>query len=304
MQSRIIRAATLAAAMLTSANFRPVAALITGAAIWGVIWYPYRALMAMGIGGIAASVLTYIVALLLGLLVLRRHLRAMRWSPMLAAIALTAGGCNIGYVVATLHGEVMRVLLLFYLAPLWTVLLAFLLLGERLTRVGGAVVVLSLAGAMIMLWHPQLGAPWPRAGAEWAGMAAGLLFALSNVLIRKAKDLTIEIKSLAVFVGAIVIGGGLLAAGVEAAPVMPGGEGWLILGIVGLVLLLVNLVVQFGLMGIPANRAIVILLSELVFAALFSWLLAGETMGLREWIGGGLIAAASVLSARMESSPH
>jgi drug/metabolite transporter (DMT)-like permease len=43
---------------------------------------------------------------------------------MLLLIALVAGGCNLGYVLATVHGEVMRVLLLFYLAPLWTVLLA------------------------------------------------------------------------------------------------------------------------------------------------------------------------------------
>lgn len=287
--------------MPTRANFLPVASLITGAAVWGVIWYPYRALHAMGIGGIAASVITYAIALVIGAIVLRRHLNALRWTPTLVVIALAAGGCNIGYVVATLYGEVMRVLLLFYLAPLWTVFLAYLLLGERLTRTGAAVIVLSLVGAATMLWHPQLGVPWPAAGAEWVGLGAGFLFALTNVLIRKAKELTIEVKSLAVFIGAIVVGGALLAAGVEAAPAIPGVEGWLILGFLGVVLLLVNLVVQFGLMATPANRAIVILLSELVFAALASWLLAGETIGAREWVGGVLIAAASVFSARMES---
>jgi drug/metabolite transporter (DMT)-like permease len=61
-------------------------------------------------------------------------------------IELAAGGCNLGYVLATLNGEVVRVLLLFYLAPLWTVLLSRLLLGERLNRFGVFVIALSLAG--------------------------------------------------------------------------------------------------------------------------------------------------------------
>lgn len=278
-----------------------VPALITGAVVWGTIWYPYRILHQLGVGGIASSSLTYLVAFVLGLLAFRRQLAAFRPSWMLVLLGLAAGGCNLGYVLATLHGAVMRVLLLFYLAPLWTVLLAALLLGERLCRVGIAVVALSLAGAVTMLWHPEYGAPWPASGAEWLGLAAGFLFALTNVLIRKAAGITIELKSLAVFLGAVVIGVLLLLAGVEPVPGLRGQQVLLLLGMLGVVLLVVNLVVQFGLMHCPANRAIVILLSELVFAALSSWWLAGEAMGLREWLGGGMIAAASLFSARMEA---
>jgi drug/metabolite transporter (DMT)-like permease len=63
----------------------------------------------------------------------------------------------------------------------------------------------------------------------------------------------------------------------------------------------INLVVQYGLTRISASRAVVIFLFELVVAAAASWWLAGETMGLREWFGGALIIAASLLSARMET---
>jgi len=65
-------------------------------------------------------------------------------------------------------------------------------------------------------------------------------------------------------------------------------------------LLAVHLVVQYGLTHASANRAIVILLSELVVAALASWLLAGEYMGLKEWAGGALIVLASLFSGHME----
>jgi drug/metabolite transporter (DMT)-like permease len=286
--------------MSAAAHRTAVAALLTGATVWGLIWYPYRALAQMGVPGIASSMLTYGVALAGALLLWRGRLRGLRPAPMLLAIALSAGGCNLGYVLATLHGEVMRVLLLFYLAPLWTVLLSRLLLGERLDGAGAAVVALSLGGAVTMLWHPELGAPFPAGGAEWIGLAAGFLFALSNVLVRRTPELSIEHKSVAVFLGVVVLGALLLpfqgGAGVAA---LGTGPALALLALVGGVLLAVNLVVYFGLTHTPANRAIVIFLFELVVAAVSSWLLAGEAMGLREWLGGAMIVGASLFSGRV-----
>lgn len=276
-----------------------VAALVTGAFIWGVIWYPYRVLQAWGIDGLLASSLTYAVALcLVAPFVPWRRVRQDGF--LLLALALAGGGCNVGYVVATLHGEVMRVLLLFYLAPLWTTLFAWTLLGERLSRNEAGIVALSLAGAIVMLWRPELGMPWPAHLAEWLGLIAGLLFALTNVLIRKASSIAVTTKTAAICLG--VIGIGLLGhvAFGGGLPAVQGGGVFGLLVVVGLVLAVINPVVQQGLMRVAANRAIVIMLSELVFAAISAWLLAGEAMGLREWAGGSLIVAASLLSVRGE----
>jgi drug/metabolite transporter (DMT)-like permease len=280
-----------------------VCALLAGAVVWGVIWYPYRLLEAAGVSGVLSSTLTYLAALLLGLTVLRKAWRRARWSWMLVPIALAGGGCNLGYVLATLHGEVIRVLLLFYLAPLWTVLLSRLLLGERLTVAGAAVIGFSVAGAFIMLWHPALGMPLPRNGAEWTGMASGLLFALTNVLVRRAAHLTIEVKSLAVFAGVVVLGLAALLLEGAGAGMHHGPSIWLVILVIGLILLVINLVVQYGLMRTPANQAIVILLSELVVAAVSSWLLAGEAMSAQEWLGGAMIVTASLFSGRLEQKP-
>lgn len=277
-----------------------VAALFAGATVWGLIWYPYRLIEAEGVSGLAATTFTYAVALILGVAIFRKRLRGARTDGWLVAIALASAGCNLGYVLAVLHGEVMRVLLLFYLAPVWTLLLARLLLGERVTPSGIAVMALALAGAAVMLWHAETGAPWPRNGAEWLGLAAGFLFALANVLIRRADHYGIELKSVAVFVGIVVVGGlGLLMVGPVDLPAMTWRAGTLTLAI-GIVLLIINPVVQYGLTGVAAGRAVVIFLFELVVAALSSWWLAGETMGPREWLGGALIVAASLFSARLE----
>ncbi|MBL8416527.1 MAG: DMT family transporter [Propionivibrio sp.] len=275
--------------------------MLTGALIWGLIWYPYRILRDAGIDGVVASSATYAVALLLGLAFFRRSLRAFSPSWPLFWLALAAGGCNLGYVLATLNGEVVRVLLLFYLAPLWTVLLSRLLLGERLNRFGAFVIALSLAGAATMLWPPHAGLPLPQDAGDWLGLGAGFSFALLNVLSRRAQDITIEIKSMAAFVGVLFFGGLLILCGI-GQPKMPAAPStWLLIALIGGVLVVANLVVQFGLARIAANRAIVIMLSEVGIAALSSWLLADEALGLREWVGGAMIVAASVFSARMES---
>jgi drug/metabolite transporter (DMT)-like permease len=284
-----------------------VLALLSGAIVWGIIWYPYRMLEQAGLSGLSASILTYLVALILGLILLRKRVCAERPAWILLLIGLCAAGCNLGYVLAMLHGQVMRVLLLFYLAPLWTVLWSRLLLNERLTGPGTGVIALSLGGAVTMLWRPELGAPWPANVSEWLGMAAGFLFALSNVLVRQAAHLSIEIKSLAVFAAVVVLGLLMLpfepvTAVMQNRPLQLAWEHWLQLLLLGALLLVINLVVQYGLTHTSANQAIVIFLFELVVAALSSWLLAGETMGARDWLGGAMIIAASLFSGKMEKT--
>jgi drug/metabolite transporter (DMT)-like permease len=76
--------------------------------------------------------------------------------------------------------------------------------------------------------------------------------------------------------------------------------GWGLILAIGLALLVATLSVQYGLAHTPAMQAIVLLLTELVAAGLSSWWLAGEVMTAREWWGGAMIVAASLLSGKME----
>jgi len=275
-----------------------VAALLGGALIWGLIWYPYRILRDGGVDGVAAATASYALAFALGWICWRPRRCRVTPSWTLLWIALAAGTCNLGYVLATLTGEVMRVLLLFYLAPLWTVLLARLLLDERLDAGGALVIGLSLAGAAIMLWQPRLGLPAPQDAGDWLGLLAGLAFALFNVLSRRARQLSSESKVLAAFAGVVAMGLLLLLAGAGSWRLPTDTTLWLLLALLGGVLLLTNVIVQFGLARVAANRAIVIMLSELAVAALAAWLLADEALAPREWVGGAIIVAASLSTAR------
>ncbi len=281
----------------------PTWALLAGATLWGLAWYPYRLLAAGGLDGLWATVLTYGVAFAIGVALFPREAWRLRRAPALAIVmGLAIGWSNLAYVLGVLEGEVMRVLLLFYVAPLWTVPLAWLLLGERLDAAGGVVMALALAGAAAMLWKPQLGAPWPTDRAEWLGLAAGFLFALGNVLIRRLDTMTDAGKSIVIWAGVTIaalvflprsaLPSGAVAAAVRAHAIL--------IVALGAALVAMSLALQYGLARMPANRAIVILLFELVVAAIASYALAGEVLDARALAGAVLIVAATTASAWME----
>jgi drug/metabolite transporter (DMT)-like permease len=288
---------------------KPAWALVAGASLWGIVWYPYRLLAQAGLDGIWSTALTYGFALVLGCAIFPRSFVALRRAPPLGAFLMAAaiGWSNLAYVVAVLDGSVMRVLLLFYLAPLWTVPIAWIALGEKLDRPAAATMLLALAGAVVMLWRPELGMPWPASRSEWLAVIAGFLFALGNVLVRRNHTMGDAEKSIAIWIGVTVaalahtpwsdLGAGAVRELALANAMLVGG--------VGLALVAMSLAMQYGLSRMPANRAIVLLLVELPIAVLAAWLLAGEVPRLQDWVGGLLIVAATLVTGlRGESAAH
>ena len=254
--------------------------------------------------GSLATLIAYLLAMLCGVFMLPRVWRELPKAGWWAvALLISAGWANFGYVLAVLNGEVMRVLLLFYLAPLWTILLSYWLLGERLNRYGYLVIVLSFFGAVIMLWRPKLGLPLPQNASEWIGLTAGMGFALSNVVSRRAGHLSAAVKSNSVLFGTVLLTAPLLLWQGELTEQVLAidAQSWLILGLLGIVICASSFAVQYGLAFLSANRVIVLFLFELVFAAIASYFLADEAMHLRDWIGALLIVSASLLSGRLHT---
>jgi drug/metabolite transporter (DMT)-like permease len=280
----------------------PVAGVLSGALVWGLIWYPYRFLQSGGVSGTLATMLTYLIALLIGTFLLRRiwHER-QAFGGWVLLLVISAGWSNFGYVLAMLQGEVMRVLLLFYLAPVWTILFSLWLLGERLNLHGYLVVALSLTGAFIMLWKPSLGFPLPQSLSEWLGLSAGMSFALSNVISRRTSHLSVEAKCFSVWLGATLLTlpflfwqGGLLNQIVAIDK-----QSWVLLVVMGIALWATSFAVQYGVTHLAANQSAVLFLFELVVAAISSYFFAAEEMGWREWLGAIPIIFAGFLSAKL-----
>jgi drug/metabolite transporter (DMT)-like permease len=285
-------------------NSLAIFGLLFGALCWGIIWYPYRLMAEAGVSGIASSFYTYCIASIVAGIYFCRHWRGLFSQPKsILWLGLIAGWTNLSYVLAVIDGEVMRVMLLFYLSPLWTLLLARFWLKEPITQVGFVSIVIALIGAYIMLAGP-VGAvtyhlPIPRNMAEWLALSSGMGFSLTNVITRKSSHLTLCAKSFAVWFG--VIGVALIFSpfigGTFPAPSFFSITHWLIMGLIALLLMAATLLVQFGVTQLTAIRASVLFLFELVVAAIASYYLAHEAMTLNEWIGGSLIVAAALIAA-------
>ena len=279
----------------------PVIALICAATFWGVSWYPLRLLDSMGVHGVWTVLVVFSGSFVLGTILLRpRWGDLTRYPVLMLLLAVGSAITNLGFILALLNGEVMRVLLLFYLSPVWTVILGALLLDEPITAQSIRTITLAMAGALVMLWDVETGLPLPRTEADWLALGAGVGFALTNVMARKGRAIHLHSKSIAIWGGAAVAA--LIWIVIMGLP-MPSisATAWsILLGVGSLVLILATLAVIYGVSQMPVQRSAVILLFELVVGALSAYLLAGEVMRAAEWVGGTLIVIASLSASRVK----
>ncbi len=278
----------------------PVMALLFSATMWGLLWYPLRLLEQAGLQGLWTTLLIYLVALLVGAIPTISRFNELGSRPgLLLALALTSGWCNVAFIVAVIDGNVVRVLLLFYLSPLWATLLGWFLLKERPSNASLSVLLLAMVGAVTMLWDSALSYPWPQSGADWLAISSGFSFAVANVLTRSAQSISIRIKTLVSWIGVVVVAFVWIFFAQLPAPqlTMATLTGSIALGLFGIMCM--TWAVQYGVTHMPVYRSSVILIFEIVAGAISSQLLTDEIVLVKEWLGGGLIVLAAYLSARI-----
>jgi len=266
----------------TSPGLLPALALAFNALVWGVSWWPFRELQALGLHPLWATVLVYAIAVLLILATRRRALGTLLRTPSLWLLVLASGTTNAAFNWAMVIGDVVRVVLLFYLMPLWAVALA------------GAFIVLKPAGAGVAL-------PLPQSLPDWLAVLGGFSFALNNVMLRHQAHQPEEARALAMFCGGVLVAGTLATTlAVQAlVPWLPAPHtGWLLaVGALSLAFLVSNLALQYGASRLPANVTSVVMLCEVVFATLSAVALGAGTLTPTVLMGGALILAAALLSA-------
>jgi len=280
----------------------PVLGLLYGATFWGVVWYPSRLLEESGVHGAWLTLVAYGAAFVVFAPFSRLSLDGIRHQPgEVVALILSAGWTNVAFVLAVLEGEVVRVVLLFYLSPVWTVLLGRFLLNEALSGRTLIMLCLGLGGSLVMLWDPTVGRV-PLNRADLLALSAGFAFAVNNVMTRRITGLGVRAKTHLAWLGVIVIATLFIqvrpVAVPDVAPIV-----WvatIALGLGGF--MLSTLAVVYGVSHMPVQRSAMIMLFELVVSALSAWWLAGEVVSTREWAGGGLIIAAALIAIFQEDS--
>lgn len=279
----------------------PALALLLNAFVWGVSWFPFRQIAGHGLHPLWTTCLIYLaIAVPMG--VLRRHAwKGFAAFPMLVVLGLAAGFTNVGFNWAVTQGDVVRVVLLFYLMPLWSVLLAWLLLGER--PAGGALarVALALTGVAVVLKAPGTDWPVPSSLPDWLGVAAGFGFAVTNIALRHLRQAPGESRALAMFCGCAFVAGvaalGGTALGAFDSP-LRASSGWLgWAALLGTAFVLANVCLQYGAARLAASTTSVIMLSEVLFASVSSVALGAAAMEPRILVGGSLIVLGAVWAA-------
>ncbi|CAM8419473.1 RhaT Permeases of the drug/metabolite transporter (DMT) superfamily [Candidatus Methylopumilus universalis] len=281
-------------------SWLPIFSLLFGAFVWGIIWYPYRLMANAGVSGIYSSFYVFILTIAIALpyfFITKKKVPI--WSKDFWLLALVAGYTNISYVLAVIDGEVVRVMLLFYLSPVWTIFLAHFMLNEDTQKRHYIAVFISLIGAFIMFWEPGY-LIHLDSKSDWLALSSGLGFAITNVMTRKHEHMTVNQKALAIWLGVIVVAMICIMFDKNAMPTLdffrPVDAA--IMMAIALSLFLSTLLVQFGVTQIKAVEASSFFLFEIVVAAISSYFLVGESIAFNEWLGGIFIIAGVILSSK------
>ncbi len=286
----------------TTHNRLAIAALLFSSSLWGIIWYPLRWLDEAGMSAVWSSLVMYLAAGALALpFLFKRNIFNASNRRDLFFLAVAAGITNIAFLVALTEGEVMRVMLLFYLSPIWSVLLSRWWLKEHLSSSAIAMLCLAMTGSLVMLWDTSVGWPWPRDLADWLAITASLAFSVNNVLARKLAKVSMAAKTGVIWWGVVIAS--ILVLVWQQAPVPAVTINvWIVAGLVGLLgIVVMTVTVLYGIARMPIYHSSVIMLFELVVAAIAAWALTNEVMSLQEWLGGGLIMLAAYGVAKSEA---
>lgn len=273
-----------------------VLALLGNTVIWGLSWIAFKSLQGHGLHPVWATAFVFLGCTTLLLILRPRVIREVFGRKALLLVAFAAGATNMSFNTAVAFGDVVRVVLLFYLMPVWAILLARLVLKEPLTVQAVARIVVGLSGAGIVLYHPGMGLPLPSSWTDWLAIFGGMMFALNNVTLRGLQGVSDGARAIAMLAGGsilgIIIGTSLSTMGL-IAPVSQASSAILpILGLWIVLMLAANLFLQYGVARLPASMTAVVMLNEVFVASVSAWALGAAHIRVQDFIGGALIMMA------------
>jgi len=266
-------------------------------AVWGVYWLPLRYLEQVGLSGSWATLAFFAVALPLALILaiaargeIKAQFRTFLWLALLNGLVFNL------YSNAYAGTTVVNVLFLFYLSPIWSILIARFWLGERVAAARLGCVVLGLAGLVLMLSSGG-GWPLPRNLGDWMALASGILWAFLTIRIRNSAEVGAMANSAAFFLGGIVLalpfvvllGGNQIPAPQAIHAAWP-----LVLPVAWLVWLPSQFLLFWGARRISPVRTGILLMTELISGVVTAAWLSGDPITWQQSLGGALILAAGL----------
>ena len=229
----------------------------------------------------------------------------IRWTPRAVAAGVVYAATLSSFVGATKLTTAANAIFLQSTAPLYLVLLAPLVLGERVRR-REAMYLASIGAGMILCF---IGRPVPTSTASdpalgnWLGLASGLAWALTLLTLRNigrddhgGHDTT---------VGAVVAGNlmACLAALPFALPLPRGTTAeWVTLAYLGVFQIgLAYVCLSNAIRRLPALEVSLLLLLEPVLNPIWTWIVRGEDPGRWTILGGAVIVSATLVKLLVDA---
>jgi drug/metabolite transporter (DMT)-like permease len=209
-------------------------------------------------------------------------------------IGIAGGIANSAFQTAMVYGDVIRVMILFYMLPVWSVIGGRIFLKEKIDNRRMIAVILCLAGAAIILdvWHTS----WQ--GISWIDLLAicsGLGLASTNILFRFTQSVPLMSKVSVMFIGCTIIIGAFLVASTTSAE-LPDNQAIPLAIVYGAVwICLITVGTQWAVTRMEAGRSSIIIVMELVVAVVSAAIITHAALGINEMIGGIMVIAAALL---------
>jgi len=194
------------------------------------------------------------------------------------------------YAIALVGMAVAAVLL--YTAPAWVALIAWLFLGEPITRRVMGALVLTWIGVILVaqaydLGHVRVNA-WGLAAGLLSGLTYGLYSVFQKVAVRHYRPWTVQWYGL--FLGGILLA--LIQPGDLWAPLREQELWWWLLGLALIPTLGGGLAYSIGVQWIPVSVASIVATLEPVAATFFGYVFLKERLHPTQWVGGLFILTA------------
>jgi len=270
---------------------------------WGLTWLPLKYLTEIGMDSLHLILIAFASGAVVFSPWLFRQYASWKSSIGLMLMIVLAGGiANASFQTAIAHGDVIRVMILFYMLPVWSVIGGRIFLKEKVSVVRIIAVGLSLAGAAIIL--DVLNTSWQ--GISWIdalAIVSGMGLAATNILFRYTPNIPAMSKVAAVFVGCAVLIAVSLSL-TEETQSLPGTQPIVLAALYGVVWLgLITYGTQWAVTQMEAGRSSIIIVMELVVAVVSSALILGSDLGTNEILGGLMVLSAAIIEgARYEDS--
>lgn len=167
---------------LSTETFAKLASAYAGI-VFGIYWIPLRALDEAGFPGLWATVGLSIVPLAcVTPIILARFGKLANAGLRFHLGSLTLGVAYTLYTSAFVFTEVVNVVVLYYLMPLWGFLLARIVIGEAITPVRWISMAIGFSG-MFAIFGLDQGLPIPEKPGDWIALGAGFLWASGSLIV-------------------------------------------------------------------------------------------------------------------------